>query len=1069
MKRIIILTYLLLSTLSAFSQVPLWATAIGSTGDDAANITRVAPNGNVYVAGHYTGTMDLDPSTATTNISSYSGSQDMFLACYSSAGNFQWGFSLGREDYDDILGMAVDGSSNVIVSGFFRGQNVDFDPSTGTALLSANGTLGGAPSSSNYGGDGFVAKYSATGTYQWAFALGSPYWIEVVESIATDASGNIYIGGQMKDIVDFDPSSAVANLNGNVDGTGFLAKYSSSGAYQWAFHFGKPGIGSTDNTISDIKIDGSGNVCVAGFFQGSGPWDFDPSVTGTANLTSNGNYDAFVAKYTSSGAYLFAFNIGSSGGVCQFIGLTLDPSNNIYVTGYTNTNSVDFDPSSSTAISSLSAGTGNNIMLAKYNSSGGYLWGKLIGGTGSDIGRKLIYSNNRIFCTGGFSGTVDFNPGGTPSANLVSSGNDDIYWASYDLSGNYKCSFKIGSSGSDHGYSIIPDASGNFYMAGYFSGANVDFDPGSATLLKTSNGSADAFLAKYQLSSSGNGYFSAATKKCGPVGDAYLTYTDSTIASGASVTITYSDGVNLYTRTVNNKMPFLLTPSPTVTTTYTLSAVSASSCGTSTGGNPMTVQVLPLPVAFAGNDTAICSGTQLKLTASGGKIYQWYPATGISNPTSQTINPVISGNITYNLIAIDSNNCRDTDQVVITAMPSPTANAGTDRSVCENLNVTLAGSGGNTGMWYPATGLSNPNSYTPSLTVTGTIVYNLVVTDNNGCSDTDDVKIMALPSPVANAGADTMGCLGDTMTLTGTGGLTYQWYGSNIPILSPNTATTKTVIAMSGKAFLVVTNAQGCRDTDDVDITLYVPEFKVPGAWQVCEGDTLQLMASGGTAYSWYPATGLSETNIGNPVVKPTADITYHLAVSESFCSTSDTFEVKINVREKPSLDVVKSGDVDCSNGYVTLGATGAAEYVWSPSSTLSSSTVPSPIARPFSTTQYTVIGKNQYGCSDTGRVTVKFEDLGPVALITPDVFSPNGDGKNDCYRVHVKVPYNSFEFAIYDRWGKQAFFTEDPKMCWDGIYSGLPAELGTYFYYLRIKTEACGEVFRKGDIELVR
>lgn len=1070
MKRIYCLTYLLLCTLSAFAQTPQWAIGLGSNGNDAANIIRVASNGNVYVAGHYFGTMDLDPSsTAATNISSSLSSQDMFLACYSSTGAFQWGFSLGKEDYDDVLGMAVDGSSNVIISGYFRGQNVDFDPSAGTALLSANGTLGGAPSSSTYGGDGFVAKYTSTGSYQWAFRLGSPYWVEVVEAVATDASGNVYVGGQAKDIVDFDPSSGVANLNGGVDGTGFLAKYSSSGAYQWAFHFGKPGIAATDNTVSDIKIDGSGNVCMVGFFQGSGPWDFDPSATGTANLSAVGSYDAFFAKYTPSGTYISAFNIGSSGSVCHFTGMTLDASDNIYVTGYTNSNSVDFDPSSSTATISLTGGGSNNIMLAKYTSSGGYVWGKLMGSSGSDIGRKIVYSNNRIYCTGGFSGTTNFNPGGTPSANLVSSGSEDAYWASYDLSGTYMCSFKVGSSTDEHGMSIITDASGNFYIAGYFSGTNTDFDPGTGTLGRTSNGGTDVFLAKYQFSGGSTGYFSTATKKCGPSGDAYLTYADSTIANGASVSITYSDGTSTYTKTVSNKVPFLITPNSTTTRTYTLSGSSAIGCGSSTGGNSITISVLPLPIAFGGNDTGICTGTALQLAASGGKTYEWYPATGITNPTATTINPVITGNIVYNLIAIDSNNCRDTDQVVITAMPSPVANAGRDTSVCENLVLTLNGSGGSSYEWFPLNGLSNPIIRNPDFIVKGITVLNLIATNSNGCSDTDDVRITGLPYPTADAGKDTMGCLGDTVTLTGGGGVAYQWIGSNIPILSPNTAATKTVITMSGKAFLIATNVYGCRDTDEVDVKLYVPEFQVPGSWDVCSGDSFQLVASGGTSYSWYPATGLSASNIGNPIIRPTSDIKYYVSISESFCKTPDTFVVDVHVREKPRLDVVKSGDVDCSNGFVTLGVTGANAYEWSPSNTLNNNNTSSPVARPTSTTEYRVIGTNIYGCKDTGKITVKFEDLSEAVLVIPHAFTPNGDGKNECYKVHLKAPYKSFELAIYDRWGKRAFFAEDPKQCWDGTYGGQPAQLGTYYYYLRIKTEACGEVFRKGDIQLLR
>ncbi|MBW7913361.1 MAG: hypothetical protein H3C54_06610 [Taibaiella sp.] len=193
----------ILAAHNSYAQAPQWLFSSGSTGNDIGMQTRVMPNGNVVVCGNFRNTIDLDPSTATYNISSYNGTQDMYLACYSSNGGFIWGFALGREDYDGANALAIDANNNVYIGGFFRGTNVDFDPSSGTALLTCKGFAGGG--SSDIGGDGFVAKYSSAGAYQWVLQLGTPYWIEAVDAIAIDTGGNVVVGGIFKDTLDFDP------------------------------------------------------------------------------------------------------------------------------------------------------------------------------------------------------------------------------------------------------------------------------------------------------------------------------------------------------------------------------------------------------------------------------------------------------------------------------------------------------------------------------------------------------------------------------------------------------------------------------------------------------------------------------------------------------------------------------------------------------------------------------------------------------------------------------------------------------------------------------------------------
>src|SRR5690606_16379201 len=123
---------------SCFAQSPQWAHNTGSSGEDKAWVCKVAPNGNVVLAGYFTGSVDFDFGPGTHILNS-NGSKDAFLACYDSSGAFIWAFNIGGPGVDMIYDIDFDLDNNVLVAGSFRGQNVDFDPGPGTVLFSEVG------------------------------------------------------------------------------------------------------------------------------------------------------------------------------------------------------------------------------------------------------------------------------------------------------------------------------------------------------------------------------------------------------------------------------------------------------------------------------------------------------------------------------------------------------------------------------------------------------------------------------------------------------------------------------------------------------------------------------------------------------------------------------------------------------------------------------------------------------------------------------------------------------------------------------------------------------------------
>jgi hypothetical protein len=386
----------------------LWANNLGGSSDEIGQALALDANGNIYVTGRFEGTVDFDPSSATATLSA-AGVYDIFLAKYDAAGNYLWAIRMGSDEAVG-LALAVSTGGDVYVTGYFSGTT-DFDPSANTANLSSTGIW-----------DVFLAKYDGAGTYLWANSMGGAN-LDGGKAVTLDANDNAYITGYFRGPADFDPSAGTATLNSAGFGSIFIAKYDALGNYQWAH--GISGTGSDEG--SGLALDGNGNLYVTGLF--SDVVDFDPS-SATANLTSVGISDVFLAKYDVAGNYIWANSMGNSN--FDFSGsLALDANSNIYITGAFQ-QTADFDPSGATV--NLNAAGSWDVYLAKYDAAGNYVWANRIGSTGTDFGNSIaLDANGNPHITGFFEATADFDPSAT-TANLSSAGMFDVYLAKYSNS-----------------------------------------------------------------------------------------------------------------------------------------------------------------------------------------------------------------------------------------------------------------------------------------------------------------------------------------------------------------------------------------------------------------------------------------------------------------------------------------------------------------------------------------------------------------------------------------------------------------------------------------------------------
>ena len=204
----------------------------------------------------------------------------------------------------------------------------------------------------------------------------------------------------------------------------FILKLDANGQFLWAKGIG----GSSFDYANDIKVDANGDLFITGVFKNT--VDFDPG-SSTHNLTSNGQYDAFVLKMDNNGNHIWSVSYGG-GGYDYGNEIDVDSFGNIWVIGSFR-NTVDFNPGSGTS-DKTSAG-GEDIYVLKLNFLGNFLSVQTMGGSDNDNPLSLaIDAFGFLFVTGTFEGTVDFNPGNT-TTNLSSSGSTDIFLVKLNFSG----------------------------------------------------------------------------------------------------------------------------------------------------------------------------------------------------------------------------------------------------------------------------------------------------------------------------------------------------------------------------------------------------------------------------------------------------------------------------------------------------------------------------------------------------------------------------------------------------------------------------------------------------------
>jgi len=261
----------------------VWARTFGGTGSDVAQSVTVDSADNVYVAGNFTGNVDLDPTSGSYWKTS-SGGTDIYVTTLGADGSYVRSQVIGGSGSDTATAVAADDAGYIYVTGWFYSASMDFDPTSGTDYQSKANLY-----------SAFVTKLGSDGvSYGWTKVLTSSSNI-LINAVAIGTSGQVHLTGDIGGIADLDPGAGVVSADGG--GTGFHHAYlvtldGTDGSYKWS-------VAPTGNAASygyAVTVDGVGNVYYAGTAQSTGPLDFNPDGAGDSVALSAWN-NGFLSKW----------------------------------------------------------------------------------------------------------------------------------------------------------------------------------------------------------------------------------------------------------------------------------------------------------------------------------------------------------------------------------------------------------------------------------------------------------------------------------------------------------------------------------------------------------------------------------------------------------------------------------------------------------------------------------------------------------------------------------------------------------------------------------------------------
>ncbi|MCS3529453.1 choice-of-anchor L domain-containing protein [Chryseobacterium sp. JUb7] len=460
----------------------------------------------------------------------------------------------------------------------------------------------------------------------------------------------------------------------------------------------------------------------------------------------------------------------------------------------------------------------------------------------------------------------------------------------------------------------------------------------------------------------------------------------------------------------------------------------------------VTLQLLSTPqttLTIATPQTITCTTNQVTLNASAsvvptGSTITWTTTGGNIVSGANTLTPVVNAGGAYTLTVSNVTqpgnlNCTYTATVNVaqdTTLPVATVVSSVPR-ICVGESLTLTASGGVTYNWVGLTGNGNTQTVSP----TNTTTYTVYAVGANGCVSANPATVTVLVGPpvAVIAASKTKICAGESVTLTASGGITYNWIGltgnGNTQIVSPTITTIYSVYALGGN---------GCSSVNPATLTIEVVpaiESTLEDVY-VCEGDTGVLDAGAGPNYTYVWSTGATTQTISTNVVG-----TYSVTISNGVCS-------KVYTAQLLNPDLPKFTNVTYLDHVLTLTTT-------NPTGGVLEFSIDGGVTWQASNVFYNVLNNTNYNLKVRVKDANCDTSLDFYTFFVINVITPNADGKNDVVDFSGISNYNNFAASVFNRYGQEMFKATKSDAVWRGSIRGVNLPTATYWYRVQWENPA--------------
>lgn len=448
----------------------------------------------------------------------------------------------------------------------------------------------------------------------------------------------------------------------------------------------------------------------------------------------------------------------------------------------------------------------------------------------------------------------------------------------------------------------------------------------------------------------------------------------------------------------------------------------------------------------------------------------------VNNDTSRLQNPTYTypsiGLKNVQLIVQSSKGCIDTVYKDVTIIDKPPITLPfRDTLICDIDTLQLSASGSGVFLWSPNYNIISANTASP-LVYPKTTTWYKVLLDDNGCVNTDSVRVRVVDRVSLSVRTDTTFCAGDGVQLGAvTNGLQFSWSPTlDIsdptivnPIANPPVTTTYQLTARIGK----------CFTTDDVTVYVVPYPYVDAGADEIiCFNTQVQLNGTvAASNFFWKPQGSLNDPKILDPIAHPPFTTNYILTATDTLGCPKPGFDTVL-VTVLPKVKAFAGRDTMIVAGQpLQLTASGGENYLWMPPTALNNVTINNPVASlngSIDSIRYKVYVTNQEGCLDSATILVKVFRTIPKIFV-PTGFTPNGDGLNDVLKP-IAVGIERIEyFRVYNRWGQLVFSTTINGHGWDGKIKGKEQNTNTYVWMVKAVDYLGKPFFQKGTATLIK